>query len=60
MTRRQNLGPGSKKIELERRLDANQAMAERAGRRPAPTARGSGERKDPNETVREALDKGRC
>jgi hypothetical protein len=63
MTRVQDLGPGAKKIELERRLDANQRKMDQAGvagDRPArrPQAQDE-EQADPNDSVRDALDKSR-
>lgn len=61
MSRKQDLGPGAKKIELERRLDANQdKMEQAAGGRASPSdgKRPRGQT-DPNETVRQALDKSR-
>ncbi|MDM4770733.1 hypothetical protein [Solimonas sp. SE-A11] len=36
MAHQQNLGPGARKIELERRLDANSELADKHAK-PAPT-----------------------
>ncbi len=63
MSRKQDLGPGAKKIELERRLNANQNKMEQAKSTDSTQARSAGGRRqnqtDPNEAVREALDKSR-
>lgn len=60
MSQLQNLGPGAKKIELERRLDANQDKVERSTRGAGESSvRRDGKGEDPNEAVRKALDKGR-
>ncbi|MDP9141218.1 MAG: hypothetical protein M3O62_10555 [Pseudomonadota bacterium] len=63
MTQKQDLGPGAEKIELERRLDANQQKMDQANRADSKSARKlkaqNRNQPDPNESVREALDKSR-
>lgn len=64
MSRKQDLGPGAEKIELERRLDANQDKMEQArstGGQQGRSASGrpAKDQADPNDAVRIALDKAR-
>ncbi|HEY0914870.1 MAG TPA: hypothetical protein VGE22_08380 [Solimonas sp.] len=51
MAQEQNLGPGARKIELERRLDANSELSDKHAK-PAST------KAEPQRTKKEAAEKG--
>lgn len=47
MSQEQNLGPGARKIELERRLDANTELMRKATKAPRPAKPRAGSRPVP-------------
>jgi len=51
MAQQQNLGPGARKIELERRLDSNSELSEKHAKPNAPQP-------EPKRTEKEALETG--